>query len=263
MGNRTLSADFTLPPQGGIDKWIVDRENLLKGGPTRVESVTVDRIDHGSLLESRGGEIKGNDTIPIGTTLYPLRIHFMCALRAVEGYAPGVSPVTIDQYFYQDPFGEWVSFTAKYENGEFVQTGPIPSRSAHSGVSQYDGPSAAERATREAILKSMKEYSASPPVRTPNVAAPLPDTTPTQTDASPSGLLIRSPRPPYPAEALQSRLSGIVHVRMTVQAGNIVAAEACGPPILASAAARWVRSNWKFSSSTNGTFTLPISFSTH
>src|ERR1700693_2806012 len=75
-----------------------------------------------------------------------------------------------------------------------------------------------------------------------------------------SGLLVRSPRPPYPSQALQLHLSGDVHVRMTVQGGNIVDAEGSGPPMLASAAARWVRSNWKFSPTTNGTYTLPVSF---
>jgi outer membrane biosynthesis protein TonB len=75
-----------------------------------------------------------------------------------------------------------------------------------------------------------------------------------------SGLLVRSPRPPYPSQALQMHLSGDVHVRMTVQGGNIVDAEGSGPPMLASAAARWVRSNWKFSPTTNGTYTLPVSF---
>jgi outer membrane biosynthesis protein TonB len=75
-----------------------------------------------------------------------------------------------------------------------------------------------------------------------------------------SGLLLRSPRPPYPPLALQMRVSGDVRVRMTVQGGNIVDAEASGPPMLASAAARWVRGNWKFSPTTNGTYTLPVSF---
>jgi outer membrane biosynthesis protein TonB len=78
-----------------------------------------------------------------------------------------------------------------------------------------------------------------------------------------SGLLVRSPRPPYPAQALQMHLSGDVRVRMTVQGGNIVDAEGSGPPMLASAAARWVRSNWKFSPTTNGTFSLPVSFVLH
>ena len=78
-----------------------------------------------------------------------------------------------------------------------------------------------------------------------------------------SGLLVRSPRPPYPAQALQMHLSGDVRVRMIVQAGNIVDAEGSGPPMLASAAARWVRSNWKFSPTTNGTFSLPVSFVLH
>ncbi|MBV9642147.1 MAG: energy transducer TonB [Verrucomicrobia bacterium] len=78
-----------------------------------------------------------------------------------------------------------------------------------------------------------------------------------------SGLLVRSPRPPYPSQALQMHISGDVHVTMTVQGGNIVDAEGSGPPLLASAAARWVRANWKFNPATNGTYTLPVSFILH
>ena len=40
------------------------------------------------------------------------------------------------------------------------------------------------------------------------------------------GLLVRSPRPPYPAQALQMHITGDVRVRMTVQGGNVVDAEA-------------------------------------
>ena len=75
-----------------------------------------------------------------------------------------------------------------------------------------------------------------------------------------SGLLLRSPRPPYPSLALQMHISGDVHVTITVQGGNIVDADGSGPPMLASAAARWVRTNWKFTPTTNGTYTLPVSF---
>jgi outer membrane biosynthesis protein TonB len=75
-----------------------------------------------------------------------------------------------------------------------------------------------------------------------------------------SGLLVRSPRPPYPPLALQMHVSGDVRVTMTVQGGNVIDAEASGPPILANAAARWVRANWKFTPTTNGSFTLPVSF---
>jgi outer membrane biosynthesis protein TonB len=75
-----------------------------------------------------------------------------------------------------------------------------------------------------------------------------------------SGLLLRSPRPPYPALALQSHISSVVRVRITVEGGNIVDAEGSGPPMLASAAARWVKANWKFNPTANGTFTLPVSF---
>jgi hypothetical protein len=58
-------------------------------------------------------------------------------------------------------------------------------------------------------------------------------------------------------------IAGDVKVRITVENGNIVSVEALGPPILASAASRWVKENWKFSPSANGTFTLPVSFVLH
>ena len=48
-----------------------------------------------------------------------------------------------------------------------------------------------------------------------------------------------------------------------VENGNIVDVHASGPPVLASAASRWVKANWKFNPSANGTFTLPVSFVLH
>jgi outer membrane biosynthesis protein TonB len=76
-----------------------------------------------------------------------------------------------------------------------------------------------------------------------------------------SGLLVRSPRPPYPALALQMHITGNVRVRIVVQSGNVVEAEgSSGPPMLANAAAWFVRANWKFSPATTGTYTLPVSF---
>jgi hypothetical protein len=58
-------------------------------------------------------------------------------------------------------------------------------------------------------------------------------------------------------------ISGDVKVRITVENGNIVDVDATGPPILASAASRWVKANWKFNPTANGTFTLPVSFVLH
>jgi outer membrane biosynthesis protein TonB len=78
-----------------------------------------------------------------------------------------------------------------------------------------------------------------------------------------SELLVRSPKPPYPPQAMQMHITGDVHIRITVQGGNIIDAEASGPPMLASAASRWVKANWKFSPTANGTYTLPISFVMH
>ncbi len=78
-----------------------------------------------------------------------------------------------------------------------------------------------------------------------------------------SGLLVRSPSPTYPPQALQMHITGEVHVTMTVQNGDVVDADASGPPVLASAAARWVREHWKFTPTTNGSYKLPVEFVMH
>ncbi|HWY91698.1 MAG TPA: energy transducer TonB [Chthoniobacterales bacterium] len=76
-----------------------------------------------------------------------------------------------------------------------------------------------------------------------------------------SGTLIRSPRPSYPPQALEMHITGEVRVAFTVQNGNIVDARAIsGPPMLSSYVIRFCRENWKFSSNSNGTYTLPVSF---
>jgi outer membrane biosynthesis protein TonB len=76
-------------------------------------------------------------------------------------------------------------------------------------------------------------------------------------------VLLRSPSPPYPTVALQMHIAGDVKVRITVENGNIVDVEASGPPVLASAASRWVKANWKFVPAAHGTYTLPVSFVLH
>ncbi len=63
-----------------------------------------------------------------------------------------------------------------------------------------------------------------------------------------SGKLVRSPKPPYPPQALQMHITGDVRLAITVSSGHI------------SAAARWVRGNWEFAPDQTGTFTLPVVF---
>jgi hypothetical protein len=76
-----------------------------------------------------------------------------------------------------------------------------------------------------------------------------------------SGKLIRSPKPPYPPQALQMHITGDVMLSITVSAGHITDVEAVsGPGILWSAAERWVRSNWEFAPDQTGTFTFPVVF---
>jgi outer membrane biosynthesis protein TonB len=77
-----------------------------------------------------------------------------------------------------------------------------------------------------------------------------------------SGLLL-NPNPPYPPLAMQMHISGEVSITMKVQNGNVVDAEASGPPKLASYAVRWVRANWKFTPTTNGTIKQLVEFVLH
>jgi periplasmic protein TonB len=74
-------------------------------------------------------------------------------------------------------------------------------------------------------------------------------------------VLLRSPKPPYPSQALQMGIRGDVRVQFTVSNGNIVDVRAVsGQPILSSEVVRWTRANWKFAPDVTGTFTLPVTF---
>ncbi len=78
-----------------------------------------------------------------------------------------------------------------------------------------------------------------------------------------SANLIRSPSPPYPPQALAMHITGNVRVTIHVSNGTVTDTEGSGPPMLASAAARWVRSNWKFAPGVSGVCTLPVTFVIH
>lgn len=73
--------------------------------------------------------------------------------------------------------------------------------------------------------------------------------------------LIRSPKVPYPPQALQLHITGDVRVQITVSAGRITDVQAIsGPGILSSAAARWIKAKWEFAPDQTGTFTVPLVF---
>ena len=72
--------------------------------------------------------------------------------------------------------------------------------------------------------------------------------------------LIRSPKPPYPAEARKKGVHGRVTVRVTVKAGTIVNATATGPELLAGFTAQWIKTHWIFPEDVTGTFILPVDF---
>jgi periplasmic protein TonB len=108
------------------------------------------------------------------------------------------------------------------------------------------------------------------PTEKPN-AAPTPGGAPqrgvpngvvggTGTGGPRTGLFVRSPKPPYPPQALQLHITGNVTASITVSNGTVTSVHANGPSLLASAAERWIRSNWQGAPTTNGTFTLPINF---
>jgi hypothetical protein len=74
-------------------------------------------------------------------------------------------------------------------------------------------------------------------------------------------ILIHSPRPPFPKQALNARIGGTVKIRIKVESGNIVDVKGVsGPPELADPSADWIKQNWDFAPTANGTFTLPLTF---
>jgi periplasmic protein TonB len=75
---------------------------------------------------------------------------------------------------------------------------------------------------------------------------------------------VRRPSPTYPPQAMQMHITGSVTVRITVSNGTITDVESVsGPPMLASAAVRQVRSTWVPTPGTSATYTLPIEFVMH
>jgi hypothetical protein len=63
---------------------------------------------------------------------------------------------------------------------------------------------------------------------------------------------------------MQMHITGSVTVRITVSNGTITDVEAVsGPPMLASAAVRHVKSTWVATPGTSGTYTLPLEFVMH
>jgi len=118
-----------LPPQRAIDNWKAGEDESLQrvklNFSTNIDSRTIAKIEYGSQLESRGG--KG---IPVGTVLYPLRIHVTQVENAVQTSGrispPGIRHINEDVYFYQDPFGKWLNYSAGSQIVDFIQTGPTP-----------------------------------------------------------------------------------------------------------------------------------------
>jgi hypothetical protein len=103
-----------LPPQNEIDKWKVAAFGEIN------EKTTIERIEYGSTFRSGRQENSARET-PIGTLLYPLRIHAKAVLAGPnESHVHGTQVVIVDQNFYQDPFGKWLSFRVGSKIEDFV-----------------------------------------------------------------------------------------------------------------------------------------------
>jgi hypothetical protein len=72
---------------------------------------------------------------------------------------------------------------------------------------------------------------------------------------------LRSPRPPYLPQALQSRISDIVQVRMTVQDGNIIDVGSLRASDIGECCRTMGAIKLEVYPTTNGTFSLPFHFS--
>lgn len=130
-----------VPPQSEIDNWKAGENRIpiaIRGsGRFAVESTTIEKIEYGSHLESRGG-----NGIPTGTVLYPLRMHILQVVNPVQKFsgmpggayrgattyrvAPGMEHEIVDVCFYQDVFGKWLHYADNPQIVDYIQTGPTP-----------------------------------------------------------------------------------------------------------------------------------------
>ena len=100
--------------QSEIDKWKFAAFGEIN------EKTTIERIEYGSTFRSGEQENYARE-IPIGTILYPLRIHAKAVLdEPIESHVHGTQVVIVDQDFYQDPFGKWLSFKVSSKIEAFV-----------------------------------------------------------------------------------------------------------------------------------------------
>lgn len=74
------------------------------------------------------------------------------------------------------------------------------------------------------------------------------------------GPVLRSPHPPYPAQAILDNIQGSVTFKLTVKNGRIANVSATGPDQLATPCAQWIKEHWQFKKGMTGLYTVSLSF---
>ncbi len=74
------------------------------------------------------------------------------------------------------------------------------------------------------------------------------------------GPVLRSPHPPYPAQAIQDRIQGSVTFKLAIKNGQITKVTATGPELLANPSAQWIKEHWQFKKGMTGIYTVSIDF---
>jgi hypothetical protein len=77
---------------------------------------------------------------------------------------------------------------------------------------------------------------------------------------SAKGPALRSPHPPYPAQAIQNRIQGSVTFKLAVKNGQITKVTATGPDLLAKPSAQWIKEHWQFKKGMTGIYTVSMDF---
>jgi hypothetical protein len=200
----------------------------------RKANVRIIRYETGEPgLAERYPLLISREHVPTGITVYPIRVH--CYVEQNSEY------IFIDLLAWGNEFRDECYCPLHLEEFNSGTMYPKVSWLFTAGVEETQNDAAN---TEE--LKSKEDSF----LRSKNPPSKVPST----------GILIRSPKVPYPAQAISEKVSGAIKLQIKVTKGEIVNVEYSGPTLLGKYAASWVQQNWKFRSDADGTYTVPMSF---